>query len=1267
MDRIIGTPRNHFAEFTIMTVTTARIIRKGLILFLVLAALLAITGTVTAGVFSINTTGLTGTVGTTIQVPVMVTGATDLSGYQISINTGTTADAAVHLNETSLAGKGYDDLAGNVMWSGGMAQQTITGDATLFSLDVTPISGEDIPLTLTLTPWIYEHYGPIEQVDTYTGVGATLTVARSYNITPSVTGNGSINPGEKTPVPEGESQTFDTTPDDGHYLANILIDDVSIGNNSASYTFDNVDADHTIEAVFAPNTYIITATADNNGTITPDGDISVTYGGSQTFTIEPNTGYKIADVLVDDVSVGNVFTYTFENIGADHTIHAEFIEILYTVTATAGTGGSIAPDGDQTYAPGETPEYTIQVDIGYKITDVRVDEVSVGTPAAYTFEPLAGDHTIRAEFAVLTYNITAAAGANGSITPAGVTTVTYDGSLDYTIHADTGYEIADLTVDGTEITIAESHTFTNVDADHTISANFSKISYAVTVSASITNGTVDTDKTTAGYGDTVTLTNTPNPGYILKNYIVTTTGGTPVTVTTAGTFTMPAGNVDISAEFILPVWTITAIAGANGSITPAGSVNVNNMSDQTFAIHANTGYEIADLTVDGDDVTIVDTYTFTNVVGDHTISTNFSKIIYTITRNASITNGTVTADKATAGYGDTITLTATPDTGYELVRYIVTNDSGEILVIGNTFSMPAENVNISAEFTLPVRTITAIAGMNGSITPNGSVNVNNMSEQIFTITPEVNYRIADLTVDGVEQQIADTYTFTNVVTDHRISANFSLITHNITATAGANGTIDPVGEIIVTNASSKTFNITPAIGYEIADLIVDGDGQPIASNYTFTNVVGDHTISTNFSRVLYNVTISTGIVNGTVTTDKATAGYGDTVTLTPDADIGYTFGSYQVTNQSGGEVLVTGSTFTMPAENVSVTGTFTALPLPTVRHPDTATAGINVTMEADYPGAETYTWNISGSVITSRAAYIQTTFFTPGDQHITVNATNQSGTSLDASFTLAVIAAKPEPDNRTPLEPENRDIHLFGDGQILLGIFDDTDADRDNTTLVVTGNTTDENKQTYGSRLPLLHTIHSILSITFEGETTPDDPHNLNKTAILHIQIPVSKVTNPESVRAYRALQNGDLELLRTEYQGQNGSNYLYLVYTPGFSDLILSEETSPIVPPTPTPTPAPVVSDNGGADDGLELLAQAGVNKPTPTATPTAGTVPVSPTVSTKPTAPTTTASPAPTGTVPVVTETTTPQPTSTQAPIPVAGLLLGMGAAALILRRNR
>lgn len=76
--------------------------------------------------------------------------------------------------------------------------------------------------------------------------------------------------------------------------------------------------------------FTITAMAGENGTISDQGESSVTEGDNKEYTITPNEGYRIADVKVNGESVGVAETYTFENVSSDATIEAEFEFANYT-------------------------------------------------------------------------------------------------------------------------------------------------------------------------------------------------------------------------------------------------------------------------------------------------------------------------------------------------------------------------------------------------------------------------------------------------------------------------------------------------------------------------------------------------------------------------------------------------------------------------------------------------------------------------------------------------------------------------------------------------------------------------------------------------------------------------------------------------------------------------------------------------------------------------------------------------------------------------
>ncbi|MBO4232477.1 MAG: choice-of-anchor J domain-containing protein [Bacteroidales bacterium] len=159
---------------------------------------------------------------------------------------------------------------------------------------------------------------------------------------------------------EAKYVTIHCTSNDAYYLC---IDDILIEENSSanisyyqvycnnvpvgtttgtSYTINNLPAgnyEYCIETFYTDGcsslpecanatmediTYTITATATTGGTITPNGQVTVAEGANQTFTIAPFQNHILQDVKVDNVSVGAVTSYTFTNVTANHTIHAEF-------------------------------------------------------------------------------------------------------------------------------------------------------------------------------------------------------------------------------------------------------------------------------------------------------------------------------------------------------------------------------------------------------------------------------------------------------------------------------------------------------------------------------------------------------------------------------------------------------------------------------------------------------------------------------------------------------------------------------------------------------------------------------------------------------------------------------------------------------------------------------------------------------------------------------------------------------------------------------
>ncbi len=172
---------------------------------------------------------------------------------------------------------------------------------------------------------------------------------------------------------------------------------MSVGALS-TYTFENVTANHTIAASFSMLTYTINASAGANGSISPSGNVNVNYGQNQTFTITPDTGYEIADVLIDGVSVGALSTYTFENVTANHTIEASFSILMYTINASSGIGGSISPEGNISVPYGGSQQFTFNPDENYVISSVWINGDNLGFMENYTFVSVNANHNIHVDF-----------------------------------------------------------------------------------------------------------------------------------------------------------------------------------------------------------------------------------------------------------------------------------------------------------------------------------------------------------------------------------------------------------------------------------------------------------------------------------------------------------------------------------------------------------------------------------------------------------------------------------------------------------------------------------------------------------------------------------------------------------------------------------------------------------------------------------------------------------------------------------------------------
>jgi hypothetical protein len=778
----------------------------------------------------------------------------------------------------------------------------------------------------------------------------------------------------------------------------------------------------------------IYSSAGTWGTISPLGELDIQKGTNKTFIITPDFGYQISDVKVDNISIGAVSSYTFEGISEDHTIIAEFSSTMQNVALNKNTTSQSSIDlywdshkandedgsNNSCWAAEPFPQWW-EVDLGgtYNISYIVIrnyfqgsryyhynvqastDQITYTTIAEKTNDNFATDKgdiyilstttrylkvnmiscsdgngvqisDFRAYGTLVptTYTFSANAGLGGTVTPSGTFTVNPGTNHTFTFTPTSGYQVGNVTIDGTSIGKVSSFTFNNVTANHTVEVEFSILTptnvalnkpttcqsfivgnesskandpdvsnnsywaakpyprwWKVDLGALYNLSSINIRNFVAGsryyqyniQGSSDDVTYSRIVSKVNRN-IATTNGDTyPISATVRYlkvNMTYSSANMIVQISDFkaygtptsgLPSYSITSSSGSNGTINPSGTVTVSQSTNYTYNIIANSGYQVANVLVDGLSVGPVTSYTFNNISTNHTILATFSDLsTFTITSSAGTGGIIAPSGETTVNPGASQTYNIYPGDGYEISD--VTIDGGSVGTVSTyTFNNIGGNHTIAATF-IPFHIITARAGENGTITPMDEVIVPQNGSRIFTITPDAGFKIGEILVDGLPiENPSSTYTFSNVIADHTINVFFEPV-FIITARAGENGTISPVDEVIVPQNGSQMFTITPDLGFQIGEVLVDG--LPIDnpfSTYTFTNVTADHTINAFFVPV-FILTARAG-ENGTITPmDEVIVPLNGSqmFTIIPDA-------GFQI-----GEVLVDG----LPIANPSSTYTF---------------------------------------------------------------------------------------------------------------------------------------------------------------------------------------------------------------------------------------------------------------------------------------------------------------------------------------------------------
>jgi uncharacterized repeat protein (TIGR02543 family) len=216
--------------------------------------------------------------------------------------------------------------------------------------------------------------------------------------------------------------------------------------------------------------------------------------------------------------------------------------------------------------------------------------------------------------------------------------------------------------------------------------------------------------------------------------------------------------------------------------------------------------------------------------GNKSVTANFTINSYTLGITA--TNGSIakTPDQASYDHGTTVTLQATANAGYTFASW-----SGDASGSSNSTTVVMDgNKSVTANFTINTYTISASAGSNGQISPDGITQVNYGASQAYTITADPGYKISDVMVDGSSVGAVTSYSFTNVTANCTIAASFAIDEIDVTAPT-------------VTNLSPQADSIQAHLNtLIILDITDPGDG--VDANSVTIKVNNDTVYSGNTAK-----------------------------------------------------------------------------------------------------------------------------------------------------------------------------------------------------------------------------------------------------------------------------------------------------------------------------------------------------------------------------------------------------------------------------------
>ena len=735
----------------------------------------------------------------------------------------------------------------------------------------------------------------------------------------SVSYNGTTitNKTQSFSVNEGTSATITITPNTGYKLSKLTVNGTNVTSSvkDNKYTISSVSGNTTVVATFEQITYTLSVQATGNGTVTYNNTatknntntFTVNHGSSVTLSIAPDSGYKLSKLTVNGTNVTSSVKdnkYTISSVSGNTNVIATFEQITYTLSVQATGNGTVTYNNTATKNKtntftvnhGASATLSISPDSGYKLSKLTVNGTNVTSSVKdnkYTISSISGNTTVVATFEQITYTLSVQATGNGTVTynntatknKTNTFTVNHGSSATLSISPDSGYRLASLKVNGTNVTSSISnnqYTISSITANTTVVATFEQIpatTYSLSIqsgaSGSVTyDGTTITNKTqsfTVNEGTSVTITITPNTGYRLSRLTVNGTNVTSSVKDNQYTISSISGNTTVVATFEqIPATTYSlSIQSRSGGAVTYNETTVKNTT-QTFTVNEgvsatititpDSGYRLASLTVNGTNVTSSvknNQYTISNITTNTTVVATFEEIPAT-TFSLSIQSGTggsvsydgTTITNKTQSFvvteGTSATITITPNTGYKLSKLTVNGTNVTSSVSNNKYTINSISANTTVVVTFEqiTYTLSVQATGNGTVTYNStatknktnSFTVNHGSSATLSISADNGYRLASLKVNGTDVTSSvsnNQYTISNITANTTVVATFEQIpvtTYSLSIQSGAGGSVSYDGTTItnktqsftIAEGSSATITVSPNSGYKLASLVVNG-------------------------------------------------------------------------------------------------------------------------------------------------------------------------------------------------------------------------------------------------------------------------------------------------------------------------------------------------------------------------------------------------------------------------------------------------------------